>query len=83
MQMILQLAALNLKMTIEEAITAATLNAAYSLDMAERLGSIETGKQADLVIYDIPDYRHLVYHFGVNHVSMVLKKGKVVHRMTL
>jgi imidazolonepropionase len=80
MQMILQLACLNLRMTIEEAITAATLNAAYSLDMADTVGSIEAGRQADLAIFDVPDYRHLVYHFGVNHVWTVVKKGKIAYR---
>jgi imidazolonepropionase len=78
MQIALQIAVLTMKMTIEEAITASTLNSAYSLELARDMGSIEKGKKADLVIYDIPDYRHVVYHFGINHVWKVLKGGKVV-----
>jgi len=46
---------------------------------ADRIGSIEPGKQADLIICNIPDYRHLFYHFGVNHVWRVIKRGRVVY----
>jgi imidazolonepropionase len=62
-----------------EVVTALTLNAAAALGRADRLGSLEVGKQADLVIYDVPDYRHLCYHFGVSHVWRVIKRGRVVH----
>jgi imidazolonepropionase len=61
-----------------EAVTALTLNAAAALGRADRIGSVEIGKQADLVICDVPDYRHLFYHFGVNHVWRVIKRGRVV-----
>jgi imidazolonepropionase len=61
-----------------EAVTALTLNAAAAVGRSDRLGSIEAGKQADLIVCDVPDYRHLFYHFGVNHVRTVIKRGRVV-----
>jgi imidazolonepropionase len=61
-----------------EALNALTLNAAAALGRADRLGSLEVGKQADLVLLSVADYRHLFYHFGVNHVWRVLKRGRVV-----
>lgn len=66
MQVAIQLAALQMKMTVEEAITAATLNGAQSLLLAHDTGSIESGKRADFNLLDAPNYLHLVYHFGVN-----------------
>jgi imidazolonepropionase len=63
-----------------EVVTALTLNAAAALGRADRIGSLAVGKQADLVIYSVPDYRQIFYHFGVNHVSCVLKRGRVVHQ---
>src|SRR5262249_23728592 len=62
-----------------ETITALTINAAAALGRAERIGSLEVGKQADLIICNIPNYRHLFYHFGVNHVWRVIKCGRVVY----
>ncbi|HWP42091.1 MAG TPA: amidohydrolase family protein, partial [Blastocatellia bacterium] len=64
--------------TPAEAVTAATINAACSLGLGARLGSIEPGKQADVVIFDCSDYRQIPYFFGVNHVSVVIKRGAVV-----
>jgi imidazolonepropionase len=61
-----------------EVVTALTLNGAAALGRADRIGSIEAGKQADLVVCDVPDYRHLFYHFGVSHVWRVIKHGRVV-----
>ncbi len=78
MQMILSIACAQMRMTPAEAVTAATINAAYSLSRGDRLGSIEAGKQADLVVYDCPDYRQIPYLFGINHVSTVIKTGKIV-----
>jgi imidazolonepropionase len=78
MQTVVQLATLRMKMTVEESITAATLNGAYSLRMAEEIGSIEAGKRADFVLLDAPSYLHLVYHFGVNLVSAVYRDGQRV-----
>ena len=78
MQMILSIACTQMRMTPAEAITAATINAAYSLNRGERIGSLEPGKQADVVIFDCPDYRQIPYFFGVNHVATVIKRGVVV-----
>lgn len=78
MQMVVQLASLRMKLTVEEAITAATLNSAFSLGMAGEIGSLEPGKRADIIILDAPGYLHLVYHFGVNLVRSVFRDGKLV-----
>jgi imidazolonepropionase len=61
-----------------EALAALTLHAATAVGRSDRIGSLEVGKQADLVILDIPDYRQLFYHFGVSHVATVIKRGRVV-----
>ena len=76
MQIVMQLATLKMKMTVEESLTAATLNGAHSLRMAAEIGSIEAGKRADFVLIDAPSYLHLVYHFGVNLVTAVFRDGK-------
>jgi imidazolonepropionase len=65
-------------LTVEEAITGATLNAAAALGLSGSLGSIEVGKQADLVVADTRDYRTLVYHFGVNHARHTIKNGTLL-----
>ena len=67
-------------MTAEEAITALTLNGATAVGRADTIGSLEAGKQADLVILQYPSYKFLPYHTGVNIVETVIKKGKVVHQ---
>ena len=78
-QMIMSLASLKLKMNAEEILNAVTINAAFALNMESIIGSIETGKQADLNIFDIPSYKYIVYNFGVNNIEMVLKKGKIIY----
>jgi len=78
MPMVMQLATLQMKMTVEESLTAATLNGAYSLRLANETGSIEPGKRADLVLLDAPNYLHLVYHFGVNLVTRTMRDGEWV-----
>jgi imidazolonepropionase len=78
MPMVMQLATLQMKMTVEESLTAATLNGAASLQIAHETGSIEPGKRADLVLLDAPNYLHLVYHFGVNLVTQVMRDGEWV-----
>lgn len=78
MQLIMTLACLELGMTPEEVISAATINAAHALGYAHRVGSLEVGKRADVLILDVPTYTHLTYQFGVNHVETVIKTGKVV-----
>jgi imidazolonepropionase len=74
---IITLAALELKMTAAEALSAVTVNAAVSLNRQDRVGRLEAGMQADLVIWDMEDYRELPYHYAVNLVDKVVKRGKV------
>jgi imidazolonepropionase len=75
MQFIIQLACFNMKMTPAEAITASTFNAACAIGRQDSVGSIEKGKQADIIILDVPNHLFIPYHFGVNHVEKVIKKG--------
>jgi imidazolonepropionase len=75
----LSLACREMGMTPAEAISAATINGAHSLLLANRAGSIEVGKDADLVMLSVPDYREIPYHFGVNLVEMTMTKGRVIH----
>jgi imidazolonepropionase len=77
MPMILSLACTQMKMTPAEALTAATVNAAYSLGLGDEIGSLEKGKRADFVIHDCEDYRELAYFFGVEHASLVYTSGKL------
>ena len=77
MQVVMQLATLQMKMTVEESLTAATLNGAHSLRLAHDIGSIEVGKRADFVLLDAPSYLHLVYHFGVNLVRETWRDGRL------
>lgn len=67
------------KMTPAETIRAVTLHGAKSLDREKVIGSLEPGKRGDLILLDIPNYRYLPYHFGVDHVERVIKGGKVVY----
>lgn len=76
---VLSWAALRYGMSTSEALCAATLNAACSLGRGQRLGSIEVGKQADLVLLDVPDYRHLTYELGRNPVALVTKAGELIY----
>jgi imidazolonepropionase len=66
------------RLTPAEALNAVTINAAHAVGLGQRLGSLETGKQADVLIIDAPDYRHLAYHFGGNPVERVIKRGRIV-----
>ena len=79
MQFVLSLACSAMRMTPAEAISAATLNAAYSLRRSERLGSLEPGKQADLAIMDVKDYREVPYYFAWNHCVMTVKRGRIIY----
>jgi len=76
-QLMGSLAAIQMRMTMEETITALTLNAAAALGLSDRLGSIEEGKQADLLIFDVPSFERILYHFGVNHLTTVVKNGHI------
>lgn len=79
MLIIIGLAVMKMDLAVEEAITAATLNAACALELAEEIGTLEQGKAADLVILDLDNYRQIPYFFGHNPVRMVIKGGKVVY----
>ncbi len=78
MPMVLSIACTQMKMTPAEAITAATVNAAYSLGRGDDIGSLEKGKRADFVIHDCEDYRELAYFFGIEHPWRVYVGGKLV-----
>lgn len=75
MQFVIALAVLYMGMSIEEAITASTINSAFSIGLNEKLGSIEVGKQADIIIFDIVEPIEIAYYFGTNLVNTVIKKG--------
>jgi len=79
MQFIIALACRYMRLTPAEAIAAATLNAAHAIGLGDKVGSLETGKKADILVLDIPNYRHLGYHFGVNLVERVIKSGQVLY----
>lgn len=83
MPFVLTLACLYLRMSPEEALTAATINAAHALGRADILGSLEVGKQADVLVLDVPNLDYLPYHFGVNPVETVIKQGKIVKHTQL
>lgn len=76
--LIMNLACTQMRMLPAEAITAATINAAWAVGEEDCAGSLEVGKQADVLILDAPNHEHLCYHFGVNLVETVIKNGKVV-----
>ena len=77
MQFVIALACRMMKLTPAQAIAAATINAAHAIRRADRIGSIEPGKQADLLILSVPDYRQLGYRFGTNLVQRIIKRGRV------
>jgi imidazolonepropionase len=77
MQFAIALACRYMGLTPAQAIAAATINAAAAIDRDERIGSIEHGKQADLIVLKVNDYRHLGYRFGANLVETVIKKGHI------
>jgi len=79
MAMALSLAVTHLKVTPAEAITAATINAAYSLNRGDRIGSLDKGKVADFVIHDCDDYREITYFFGIQHAWKVFSGGSEVY----
>lgn len=78
LQFVMQLGCLNLKMTPNEVLTAVTINAAYCVDRATEIGSIEVGKKADIAVFDAPNVEYLMYHFGINHIDRVYKEGRLV-----
>jgi len=77
MQLVQQLAVFRMGMTPAEALVSSTINAAFAIGKKDR-GVISEGWRADLLICDVPDYRHLTYHFGINHVDTVIIGGKII-----
>ena len=75
---IMNLACMHMGMTLEEVLTATTINAAYALNRGHQIGSLETGKQADIIILDVANYKQLQYFYGMNHTNTVIKDGRVV-----
>jgi imidazolonepropionase len=78
MQFAIALACRYMRLTPAQAIVASTINAAAAINRADTIGSLEPGKQADLLILNVSDYRHLGYRFGTNLVHTVIKRGKVI-----
>ena len=78
MQIIMSLSVINMGMTAEEAISAATINGAYSIRKSHEVGSLEVGKKADFIICNCADYVDIFYHFGVNHVEQTWINGKQI-----
>ena len=77
MQFVIALACRAMKITPAQAIAAATINSAHAIRRSDSIGSIEVGKQADMLILSAPDYRHLGYRYGTNLVRQVIKRGRV------
>ena len=78
MPMMMTIACTQMKMTPEEAIAACTLNGAAALGISHETGSIEVGKQGDIVLYDVPNYNYIPYHYGINLVWKIIKNGTVL-----
>lgn len=76
LQQIMSLASIKMKMSAEEIINAATINGAYALYIQNRTGSLERGKQSDILLFDFPSYKDLIYHYGVNMLQAAVKRGK-------
>ncbi len=78
LQTIMTFACFGMKMVPREIISAMTINAACAIDRQDTIGTIEQGKNADIVIFDTPNLNYLIYHFGINHVDTVIKNGHIV-----
>jgi len=78
MPLMMTIACTQMRMSPEEALCAATLNGAAALRLSATCGSIEVGKNADLLVADVPDYTHLAYHFGMNHLVKTIKNGTIL-----
>ena len=83
MQMVISLACTHMGMTPGEAITASTINAAHALRRSGQVGSLQYGKQADLVMLNVSDYREIPFYFGSNQVSLTVKRGEILYQEAL
>lgn len=79
LQLIMSFASLITKLTPEQVITGVTINGAASLGIEEEVGSIQEGKYADIAIFDAKNLDYIIYHYGINHIDKVIKKGKLVY----
>lgn len=79
LQLIMSFASLIMKLTPEQVITGVTINGAASLGIEDKVGSIQEGKYADIAIFDAKNLDYIIYHFGINHIDKVIKKGKLVY----
>jgi len=79
LQLTMTMAVSQMKMSPEEALLGVTLHGAYAMGLETGLGSLAPGKQCDLLLADVPNWRYLSYFYGVNHVSRVIKRGRLVH----
>ncbi len=78
MQMVVALGVLHLRLTVEQAISATTINAAHAVGRGDEIGSLEVGKRADLLVLNLPDYREIPRRFGINHVALAIRDGNLV-----
>nr|WP_031307789.1 imidazolonepropionase [Mesobacillus boroniphilus] len=78
LQLIMSLAALKLKMTSEEIWNAVTINAAHAIGKGELAGTLDVGRQADFVVWDVQNYKYIPYHYGVNHAKSVYVSGQII-----
>ena len=79
MNLILSIACTQMKLTPAETIWAATIRSAEAIHREKETGSLEVGKKADIVLHDVPNYQYIPYHYGMNHVTMVIRHGEVIH----
>lgn len=77
--LVMNIAATQMKMSVNEIINSVTINPAYALGLEKITGSIEVGKQADLLLLDSPNYKNLVYYFGINQTKYTIKKGEIIY----
>jgi imidazolonepropionase len=77
LQLVMTLAVTQMKMTLEEALLGVTLHAAQAMGLESEVGSLRPGKLCDLILCDVTDWQQVAYNFGVNHVSQVIKRGRV------
>ena len=78
LQLVMTMAVSQMKMSPEEALLGVTLHGAHAMGLEAEIGSLRPGKQCDLLLADVPNWRWLSYYYGVNHVTRVLKRGRLV-----
>ena len=79
LQLVMTMAVSQMKMSPEESLLGVTLHGAFAMGLEEEIGSLRPGKRCDLLLADVPNWRYLSYYYGVNHVSRVLKRGRLVY----